>query len=309
MIKIACVGDNVVDINYIDGIVHPGGNSVNVAVNCSQMGCSAAYVGVLADDRYAEVVKDSLKAYGVDFSMCPTLHGQTDRCAITLADGERHIADENGGGLIKEKPLVITDDILQYLRQFDVIHTDCYAYIDDQLWKLKKLGKPLLYDCSEEWTPEKVAAIGSKVDFMLFSAREDWTVEENRQMLHDAVDRFGAKTAILTMGTTGAWVYDGSMEYTKEPYNVEAGAIDTTGGGDSGISGCIMTYISQVRLMQKMKSESDDRFIVEANERDVHENAIRMAMCVGNLKARYTCRIKGAYKGGVPLDAVGRTDK
>ena len=28
MIKIACVGDNVVDINYIDGIVNPGGNCV-----------------------------------------------------------------------------------------------------------------------------------------------------------------------------------------------------------------------------------------------------------------------------------------
>lgn len=32
MIKIACVGDNVVDINYIDGIVNPGGNCVNIAV-------------------------------------------------------------------------------------------------------------------------------------------------------------------------------------------------------------------------------------------------------------------------------------
>ena len=54
MIKIACVGDNVVDINYIDGIVNPGGNCVNVAVYCSQMGHKAAYVGVLADDDYAK---------------------------------------------------------------------------------------------------------------------------------------------------------------------------------------------------------------------------------------------------------------
>lgn len=61
MIKIACVGDNVVDINYIDGIVNPGGNCVNVAVYCSQMGHKAAYVGVLADDDYAKVITDSLK--------------------------------------------------------------------------------------------------------------------------------------------------------------------------------------------------------------------------------------------------------
>ena len=301
MIKIACVGDNVVDINYIDGLVHPGGNSVNVAVYCSQMGHKAAYVGVLADDRNAGVVKDSLAAYGVDYSMCPVMHGETGRCSITLIDGDRHIADENDGGLVKSDPLAITPEILDYLRSCDVIHTDCYAYIDDQLDKLKEIGVPVLYDFSAEWTPEKMAVIGKNIDFVLLSGKEELSVDENRQMLHDAVDMYGVNLAILTMGTKGAWVYDGKKEYTKAPYNVEAGAIDTTGCGDSWISGFITTYVEQMNRLRTMKEGSDDGFIVAANEQDVHEHAIAMAMCIGNLKARYTCRIKGAYKWGVPV--------
>ena len=120
-------------------------------------------------------------------------------------------------------------------------------------------------------------------------------------MLHDAVDMYGVNLAILTMGTKGEWVYDGKKEYTKAPYNVEAGAIDTTGCGDSWISGFITTYVEQMNRLRTMKEGSDDGFIVAANEQDVHEHAIAMAMCIGNLKARYTCRIKGAYKWGVPV--------
>lgn len=105
MIKIACVGDNVVDINYIDGIVNPGGNCVNVAVYCSQMGHKAAYVGVLADDDYAKVITDSLKKNQVAYDMSPVGHGETGRCFINLVDGDRIIGDENDGGLLKASPL------------------------------------------------------------------------------------------------------------------------------------------------------------------------------------------------------------
>ena len=74
MVKIACVGDNVVDINYIDGMVNPGGNCVNVAVYCSQLGHKAAYVGVLADDVYGKILADSLTKQKVEHFMSPICH-------------------------------------------------------------------------------------------------------------------------------------------------------------------------------------------------------------------------------------------
>lgn len=46
---------------------------------------------------------------------------------------------------------------------------------------------------------------------------------------------------------------------------------------------------------------SDEHFIQQKNVEDVKTHAIEMAMCMGNLKARQTCRIKGAYGCGVPV--------
>jgi sugar/nucleoside kinase (ribokinase family) len=303
MIKIACVGDNVVDINYIDGMIHPGGNCVNVAVYCSQMGHKAAYVGVLADDANAKIVTDSLTAYGVEWRMCPVLHGETGRCPVQLVDGDRILSDENDGGLVKSDPLVLTEEILSYLKDFDVVHTSCYSYFDEQLYKIRDLGIPLLYDFSTVWNRDeaRLKMVTDVSDFVLFSEIDELSDEENDRMLKDAVDVYGCKLAIMTKGIKGAFVYDGKKLYSKAPYNAEAGAIDTTGCGDSWISGFITTYVEIMGRMKAMKASSDDAFITGADEEDVHAYAIEAAMCMGNLKARYTCRIKGAYDWGEPI--------
>ena len=101
MIKILCIGDNVVDINYMDEMIHPGGNCINVAVYCAQLGYKSAYIGVLADDKYAKIVTDSLSYYGVEYSKSVMLHGETGRCSCQLVEGERVLGDENDGGLVK----------------------------------------------------------------------------------------------------------------------------------------------------------------------------------------------------------------
>lgn len=308
MAKIVCLGDNVVDINYIDGVVNPGGNCVNVAVYCSQLGHQAAYVGVLANDVYAKVITDSLGKNNVAYDKSPVCAGETGRCFINLVDGDRIIGDENEGGLVKSSPLQIDEKILAYVKMFDIVHTSCYSYIDDQLYKIKDAGVPLLYDFSIVWDDEKIHKISEVADYILFSGRDDLSEEENMAVLKKAVDARYCRMAILTMGTKGAWVYDGDKVYTKEPYNVEGGAIDTTGCGDSWISGFISTYIENMKRLQDMQRISDEHFIQEQNTRDVKAHAIEMAMCMGNLKARQTCRIKGAYGCGVPVDSIRKRD-
>lgn len=304
MAKIACVGDNVVDINYIDGIVNPGGNCINVAVYCSQLGHQAAYLGVLADDVYAKVVTDSLEKNHVEYHMSPVFPGETGRCFINLVDGDRIIGDENNGGLVKSSPLQISEKMLEYLKQFDIVHTSCYSYIDDQLFMLKDAGIPLLYDFSTVWNDEKISKIAEVADYILFSGRDELSEAENMAVLKTAVDGRHCRMAILTMGTKGAWVYDGENMYEKEPYNIEGGAIDTTGCGDSWISGFISTYVENMKRMQDMQLASDEHFIQLKHAKDVKKHAIEMAMCMGNLKARQTCRIKGAYGCGVPLASI-----
>lgn len=304
MVKIACVGDNVVDINYIDGMVNPGGNCVNVAVYCSQLGHKAAYVGVLADDVYGKVLTDSLMKQKVEHFMSPIRHGETGRCFINLIDGDRVIGDENDGGLVKSSPLEITDELVAYLKTFDLVHTSCYSYIEDQLEKIKEAGIPLLYDFSTEWDEEKVERISGIADYILFSGRDELSWQENLDVLQKAVDSRRCRMAVITMGIKGAWVYDGRKIYEKKPYYAEGGAVDTTGCGDSWISGFITTYMELMGEMEDMAASSDGQFILEENRRDVEGRAIEAGMCMGNLKARHTCRFKGAYGCGVPLSSI-----
>lgn len=301
MIKIACVGDNVVDINYIDKMINPGGNCVNVAVYCAQLGHSAAYVGVMGDDGYADIVIDSLKKNNVDVSRCVYKHGETGRCTCDLIDGDRVLGDENDGGLVKSDPLVFDDDLIEYLKGFDIVHTSCYSYLDDELVKLKDAGVPVIYDFSTVWTRESVEKIGKVVDYVLFSGVDELSEEENLQMMKDAVDKYGYKLAIMTMGIRGAWVYDGRRIFEKAPYNADGGAIDTTGCGDSWVSGFITTYTEQKLRLERMLATASGNFITDENKEDAVANIIRQSMCMGNLRARYTCQIKGAYGCGVPI--------
>lgn len=301
MIKIACVGDNVVDINYEDGMINPGGNCVNVAVYARQTGHFAAYVGVLGDDPYAKVLTDSFDKIGVKYDHCVRLRGETGRCFCKLVNGDRLLGDENDGGLVKSRPLVITDSLIDYLKGFDIVHTSCYSYIDDKLYKFKKARIPVVYDFSTEWDEKNTAYVCPNVRYVLFSEKPGFGREESFRMLHDAVSEYGCELAIMTMGKKGAVVYDGRDFCEKEPYNIEAGARDTTGCGDSWISAFITTYVECFKRLSIMESAADEQLILKRDEDDFRKNAIAMGMCMGDLRSRLTTLIKGGYGYGIPI--------
>ena len=49
--KMIAVGDNVVDCYLDDHVYYPGGNAVNVAVNCRRDGIEdVAYIGMFGND-------------------------------------------------------------------------------------------------------------------------------------------------------------------------------------------------------------------------------------------------------------------
>jgi sugar/nucleoside kinase (ribokinase family) len=306
MIKIVCLGDNVVDINYIDHMINPGGNCVNVAVYCRQLGHDAEYIGMIADDSYGKIVSDALNYHDVRHDRCVVTHGETGRCKCELIDGDRVLSDENNGGICIASPFQITPEIVTYLKSVDIVHISCYSALETQLPILKEAEIPVLYDFSTIWTDEAVEKVAPLVDFILFSAKDNLDRDENLKIMYEAVDQYHCKMAILTMGIKGAWVYDGKTTVYKEPYHAEGGAIDTTGCGDSWISGFITTYIEQQKRLKQMMMTSDDAFITIANLQDVHRQMIQMSMSMGNLKARHTCRYKGAIGCGVKMDVNGK---
>lgn len=56
--KLIAVGDNVTDCYLDEGIYYPGGNAVNVAVDCKRDGAEKVnYIGVFGNDDRADYIR------------------------------------------------------------------------------------------------------------------------------------------------------------------------------------------------------------------------------------------------------------
>lgn len=300
MTRLIGVGDNVVDCNYTTGSMYPGGNSLNFSVYGKQIGCETAYLGVLGNDKEAQVILNSLEDQNVDISRCVILEGETGRCGIHLTDGDRTIVDENDAGVVKSNPLQITGELLNYIKTFDIAHSSCFSYIEDQLHLIKEAGVPVLYDFSDVWEEEDFKMVCPNISYAFFSGK-DLPDEKLEKILKKIVDEYGCTLGITTIGKRGAIIYDGRKFYKKLPYNFEGGAIDTTGAGDSWITAFISTYIENKKLLERLMKDYVENFIRQVDIDNFYENLIELAMCAGNLLARKNCLIEGSYGYGVTL--------
>lgn len=300
MAKLLGLGDNVIDCNYTRRVRYPGGNCVNFAVFGRQIGNETAYVGKIANDQWGRMLLKVLQEEGIDCSKCIIEDGETGICGIHLQDGDRVIVDENDAGLVKANPLVITEDLLNYIKKFDLVHSSCYSYIEEELIKIKNAGIPVLYDFSDEWTDDKLQSICKNINIAFFSGK-DLDEECLKDYLAKCVDSYGCYLAITTIGGRGAIVYNGRKFYRKLPYNFAGGVIDTTGAGDSWITGFISSYIDNMKKMEILKKNSPDNFLSQSDVEDFEDHVIEQSMCLGNLLARRNCLVEGSFGKGSPF--------
>lgn len=256
----------MVDCNYTTGIMYPGGNSLNFSVYGRQLGHETAYAGVLGTDIQADMVVHALEDKGVDISRCVRVQGETGICGIRLKDGDRTITDENDAGVVKSHPLQITEGLLEYIKTFDVVHSSCFSHIEDQLIKIRETGVPLLYDFSDVWEEDDLAAVCPDITIAFFSGKE-LGEGKLKELLYRCVHGYGCRLAVTTIGSRGAIVYNGRKYYRKMPYNFEAPVVDTTGAGDSWITAFIASYIENDRRMSRLHEEQLPDFTRQATGR------------------------------------------
>ncbi len=296
MFSIICVGDNVVDINYDRKKIYPGGNCVNVAIYSRILGFKSAYIGVLANDKYADILIKALDFYSIDRNECIIKNGETGRCACHLINGDRVIVDENDLGLVKSDPLIITSKINEKILKYDLIHTSCYSFIDDQLKLLSKIQIPIIYDFSVEWNKKRIESICPVINYALFSAKNKKEFEDNRELFKNVVLKYGCTLSIVTMGIDGSWVFNGEKEYFKIPYNLTGSVYDTTGCGDSWVTGFITTYQSGVNILYDiLKVNTPNPIMNDIDINNYIDTLINESMCKGNMLSAYIAQLEGAF--------------
>ena len=128
----------------------PGGNAVNVAVHAAKQGAVSEYMGNLGTDRFAGVITEALRTFGVDYSHCPVLSGKTTKvCRYDVTDGERtFVSVETGEDWAG--PIRLEEADLKHLAEADLIVCSCNAKIPEQVRAVQELPPVFAYDFGEK---------------------------------------------------------------------------------------------------------------------------------------------------------------
>lgn len=275
--RVIGVGDNVVDKYEHIKTMYPGGNALNFSVYAKQLGVESAYLGVFGSDTEAEHVKSVMKKLQIDISRCKQVEGENGCARVTIEAGDRIFLGSNCGGVLKNYGINLSDEDLEYIRGFDLVHSSCYSYMEDELDKLKNTGVTVSFDFSDDFSNEYVEKIAPKVNIAIFSCShmDDKAVIN----LLKKVNFLGCGIVIATLGAKGALLYNGDKFFNHEPKLVEA--VDTLGAGDSLITAFLVNYI------EYFKDENIDK-----------EELINLSLRNGAEFASKTCMVDGAFGYG-----------
>lgn len=276
------VGDNVVDKYKHIKTMFPGGNALNFAVYAKMLGVKSAYMGVLGKDQAGYHIMKTLNDLGLDTSRCKVYEGETGYAEVDLIDGDRVFVGSNKGGISKEKPLRFSSEDINYLRKFDLIHTSCYSFIEEEMHKLRKIGNLISFDFSNKTEESYIKNICKDVDFSLFSASH-LNLEQTYELLEKA-HCYGSSLVLASRGVEGQLFYDGKKFYQGEVDFVKP--LDTLGAGDSFVTKFLITLLENNWNNNNLPSE----------------DTIKIGLKKSSLFASKTCLIQGAFGHGLSFE-------
>lgn len=240
--KVIGFGDNVADVYLHTRTRYPGGNSVNFAVYAKQLGIPSAYLGAFGNDEIAAFIRQELTSIGIDLSRCLQREGENGYAEVNLVDGDRVFVGGNKGGISTQLPPVLSKDDLTYMKDFALIHSGCYANVESELPKLRRLDALVAYDFSEESkfrTDDYLGRVCPHIDFALFSGGH--LTEEEITQLASRVRAYGVDAILVTRGSRGPLFFCGGETYAGTVEYVEP--VDTMGAGDSYLTAFLIHLV------------------------------------------------------------------
>lgn len=272
-------GDNVVDIYEHSHIMYPGGNCVNLCAYSKIMDVErVAYMGYFGSDDIAEFVIGVLNELEIETVKCKQLVGENGWSKCSLIDGDRIFGDYNQGGIRGKTPYILDRFDLEYMKQFDYVHSGNYCYTESQLQTIKENGIKLSFDFSDDSTKEYYEKYAPYVTyaFCSFDGDEE-AAKEHLRFIHS----LGPEIASLTRGSKGCIMYDGEQFYVQPAKELDV-VVDTMGAGDSFLTSFMNCFVDQ------------EKKGVERPE------AIRKALMVASEFAAYVCGLNGGFGHGKP---------
>ena len=229
--RILGLGDNVIDEYVNTGACYPGGNAVNFACHIAKLDVESAYLGNLADDRYAKIIEQALEEMHVVYDHCPVIKdSSTKRCLYSVVDGEREFLKVDLGNNWSAQ--VDVQSNIQYISSFDAVHCCCNAKMEEQMHLLWDIDTVFTYDFGEKEkyrNEEYYQKICKRLDLALFSCNP-MSIDEAKQFCAP-LHALGVKHVLITMGSYGQYISNGTDICKGTIEKVDA--VDTMGAGDA----------------------------------------------------------------------------
>lgn len=274
VMKLIAIGDNVMDCYMDEGICFPGGNAVNVAVNCKKNGAEQVYyLGVFGDDEKADYIKKCLEEEGVTFGRSRKVYAHTASPRVYLKDGDRVFAPGPRDSCQHLFALKLVKEDMEVIKEYDICHTSCYSNLEYELPQLQKICR-VSFDFSDRRDQEYLKRTCPYLTLAFFSGA-DLTEEECGELIKQ-VHALGTEVVGITRGAGGAVFSDGKRICQQGIKKVAA--VDTMGAGDSFIAGFLTAY-GDGKGMEEALSYAAER-------------------------AALTCTIRGGFEHPMLLDRV-----
>ena len=227
---------------FTDLVVQGGGPVATALVALARWGVSCAFAGVVGDDRFGSLIKDSLDQEGIDTTGMIVRRGFESQFAFILAEpgvGRRTIFWRRPTGP-PLKPEEINESLL---KRAQVLHIDSH-FGEATLTacsRARKAGVKIVVDADS--FHEEMLEIARLSDCFIASetfaasfAGEGKAIEACRRIAD-----LGPRVAAVTRGAKGYVAWDGRKAIQGPAYPVEA--VDTTGCGDVFHAGFIYGLI------------------------------------------------------------------
>jgi len=254
--KVAAIGDNVVDIYLDQKRMYLGGNSLNFANFATEFpDVQSMYIGNFGNDELSTYVKRVLGDLSVDYSFSRELDGESGYSKVTLKNGDRVFITSNRGGVLK-KGIQLSVQALSEVNQYDLVHFNINGNADQYLRDIS--GPKIVYDYSDFSSREQIRHTINQVDIACFSMGD--ASEETVQNLIKEVHQLSTNKKLIiliTRGEYGAVVSTATGKiYRQDAVKVDR-VVDTMGAGDAFITAFSISLEQSESIPQALKIASD----------------------------------------------------
>lgn len=222
----------------------PGGKGANQAVQCALLGADVTMVGKVGNDTFGKVMKDTVKAAGVNIShvsVDPEISSGVGHILLECKDGRT----ENRITVIPGANHTIKGDEIEWLKkeikQYDMVLLQLEIPMDINIKVAayaKAAGVPVMLN------PAPIAPLPDE----LLSCITYLSPNEHEAKLMCEFEKNRVKYVITTLGEKGAKISDGNEEISIPCVKIET-VVDPTAAGDSFVAAfCIGVCVGMSHL-------------------------------------------------------------